>query len=251
MKRILIIALALLFAIVLLVKVVIAANLVAIGLTALKSNLEYHKKIHTYEEALEFARSLDPQATISQSYTETFVSEEIIYGQTHFREWDAIIHGVECHVATICCNDPVGEFYKRTYYRLDTDYDHHVFKKIVAEKCPDWIIGDTVHAKYREDNSLVALIPQEEIKAFTNDELESIWNAAYTLYVKYCTYPTNKAAKFAVNDPTVYSNLNGEQKHLRITHNYITDFSAEAKAAFWEEYARDWALIDSGLEIRD
>ena len=122
MKKAPIIALVFLSIIVFLINVLSIVKLAGIGIHHIRSSMAYHKEIHTYEEALEFAKSLDPQATVSQTYTDTSVSEEIIYGETSFREWSAIIHGVECHVATICCNDPVGEFYTRTYYKLDTDY---------------------------------------------------------------------------------------------------------------------------------
>ena len=52
--------------------------------------------------------------------------------------------------------------------------------------------------------------------------------------------------------PAVYVNGGtGEDRHVKITENYIRDFSEEGKIKFFEEYARDWDLIDFGLPIKD
>ena len=75
------------------------------------------KKHHTYEEVLAFAKSIDPNATVAEEYTDTLDEYEWEY-----REWDAIINGIECHVSSVSdwvSNDGVGagEFIK-VYYRL-------------------------------------------------------------------------------------------------------------------------------------
>jgi len=92
---------------------------------------------HTYAEVLSFARTIDPNATVSEEYNDTVDEYD-----WEFREWDAIINGVECHMASV--SDWVwnsgflaGEFVK-TYYRIDTDYDYLLLQEIVSGKQPNW-----------------------------------------------------------------------------------------------------------------
>ena len=211
--------------------------------------MAYHKEIHTYEEALEFAKSLDPQATVSQTYTDASVSEEIIYGETSFREWSAIIHGVECHVATICCNDPVGEFYTRTDYKLDTDYDYLVLQKIVSEKQPDrkmryTDINGIYHDLLRVDTS------HEENKKLSEDELEIAWEDAFEIYLEYSSHSVRKEAWFPVSIPVLISNTNDEKEYITYSVLVMKDFSEDGKVKFFREYKEAWDLMDSDLPIK-
>ena len=89
----------------------------------------YTEKHHTREEIVAFAKSIDPNATVSETYTETKIDDL----NRDFREWDAVINGVECHVSSV--GDFVwntgflgGEFAKQ-YYVIDTDYDYLVLEK--------------------------------------------------------------------------------------------------------------------------
>ena len=98
----------------------------------------YTEKHHNRDEILAFARSIDPNATVSEAYTDTQIDD----WNRNFREWDAVINGIECHVSSV--GDMVwnsgflaGEFAKQ-YYVIDTDYDYLVLQKIVSEKQPDW-----------------------------------------------------------------------------------------------------------------
>ena len=97
----------------------------------------YTQKHHTYEEILAFAKSIDPNATVSEEYTDTTIDDL----NRNFREYPAVINGVECHVSSVggmIWNSGflAGEF-ARQYYAIDTDYDYFVLKQIVAEQNPD------------------------------------------------------------------------------------------------------------------
>ena len=98
----------------------------------------YSKSKHGYEEILKYAKDIDPNATVSENYTDTELSNE------YRREYPAIINGIECHVSsisTLLSNDGIfaGEF-PQTYYRIDTDYDYLILQQIIAEKQPEWTL---------------------------------------------------------------------------------------------------------------
>ena len=98
----------------------------------------YTQEHHTYDEILAFAKSLDPDAVVSSDYTDTTIDA----WNRNFREWDAEINGIECHVSSVggmVWNSGflAGEFAKQ-YYGIDTDYDYYLLQKIVSENQPDW-----------------------------------------------------------------------------------------------------------------
>lgn len=102
----------------------------------------YTEEHHTYEEILVFAQSVDPNAKASEKYTDTTVDD----WNRSFREYPAVINGVECHVSSVGDNVwnsgfIAGEFTKQ-YYVIDTDYDYLVLKQIVSEQKPDWSISE-------------------------------------------------------------------------------------------------------------
>jgi len=94
---------------------------------------------------LAFAKSIDPNATVAEEYTDTLDEYE-----REYREWEAIINGVECHVSSVSdlvWNDGMaaGEFTK-AYYRIDTDYDYTVMKNIVSDQdCGQSLVKSITH----------------------------------------------------------------------------------------------------------
>ena len=207
----------------------------------------YTKKHHTRDEILKFALSIDPNATVSQTYTDT----KIDAWNRNFREWDAVINGIECHVSSVgdMVWDSTGEFPKQ-YYVIDTDYDYFLLQKTVSEKQSDWKIKYTdIGARY--NNYLFVETSYMEKRELSTDELEIVWSQTYEIYKEYNSYPVRKTASFSVVAPAVYSNGNGENKHIKITSESISDFSAEGKAKFFEEYAEAWDLLGSGLPIEE
>ena len=51
------------------------------------------KNPHTYKEILTFAKSIDPNATVSEEYTD--ILDEYNWP---YREWEAVINGVNCYL---------------------------------------------------------------------------------------------------------------------------------------------------------
>ena len=112
------------------------------------------KKHHTYEEVLKFAKAIDPNATVEEEYNDTVDEYD-----WEFREWDAVINGVECHVASVSdwvWNDGfgAGEFAK-TYYRIDTDYDYIIMQSILADNYSSWKVSDSIRAKYHHNTNTI------------------------------------------------------------------------------------------------
>ena len=101
----------------------------------------YTSKHHTYAEAVEYAKNIDPDATVSED------SKDINENYRDYRIWPAVINGKECSVASISVNIynqgwAAGEFSKR-YYRMDTDYDYFVINDVLKEHpdLPHYFVG--------------------------------------------------------------------------------------------------------------
>ena len=212
----------------------------------------YMKEHHTYEEILAFAQSLDPNATVLEEYTDTTIKD----WNRNFREWDAVINGIECHVSRVgdmVWNSGIlaGEFAKQ-YYVIDTDYDYLVLQKIVLEKQPNWKMKYTdIGSIYNWNNLLSVQTPYAENKRLSADELESAWEEAFEIYQEYTSYPVRKEAWFPVSIPIIVSNSKGENEYITYTILVMRDFSTEGKATFFKEYEEAWNLINSGLPIKE
>ena len=89
------------------------------------------KKPHTYEEALAYAKSIDPEAEVSIKHKD----EKDSYNT--YKVWDAKINGIDCSVASVSdkvFNDGfmAGE-YPDTFYRLETDYDTIIINEMIKD----------------------------------------------------------------------------------------------------------------------
>ena len=212
----------------------------------------YTEEHHTYEEILDFAKSLDPNATVSEKYTDTTIED----WNRNFREWDAVINGIECHVSSV--GDMVwnsgflaGEF-ARQYYVIDTDYDYFVLQKIVSEKQPEWEMAYTdIGSVYNWNNLLSIKTPYRENKEFSMDELETAWENAFEIYQEYVSHSGRKEVWFPVSIPVLVSNPKDENEYITYSILVMKDFSAEGKTKFFEEYREAWDLIDSNLPIKE
>ena len=208
------------------------------------------KKHHTYEEVLAYAKSIDPNATVAEKYTDT--PDE--HGW-EYREWDAIINGVKCHVSSVSdwvWNDGVvaGEFAK-TYYRIDTDYDYTVMKNIVSEKYPEWKCGDTMWSKYHHNtNTIRVYLTMPEIRMLDDDELEQVWQTASQINEEYEKLAIERKGGFCIPSPGKYWNQAEDKYIVKMDSSAtIKDFSEDGKKAFLKEYTADWALLESGLPV--
>ncbi len=211
------------------------------------------KKHHTYEEVLEFAKSIDLNATVAEEYTDT-----IDENNWQFREWDAVINGVNCHVASVSdwvWNDgfAAGEFVK-DFYRIDTDYDYTVMQNILLEKYPNWKMSEDIRSKYHHNANVILInLSMPEYKMLNDDELELVWQTAYEINEEYEKVAIDRKAGFAVPSPGMYWNHHGEQEDFvkKDSYTYIREFTEEGKKKFLEEYKEDWDLLESGLPIYD
>lgn len=204
---------------------------------------------HTYEEVLAFAKSIDPNATVTEGYTDTVDEND-----WKFREWDAVIHGVHCHVASVTdwvwnSGFAAGEF-AESYYRIDTDYDYTVMRNILSEKYPDWNCERSLHSKYHSNNIVFACLVLPEFRMLRDDELEEVWKTACQIHEEYEKVALGREAWFCIPSPGEY--WHGEQSIVKLdSHAYITAFTEEGKVKFLQEYKENWALLESGLPTYD
>jgi hypothetical protein len=140
-----------------------------------------------------------------------------------------------------------GEF-ARQYYVIDTDYDYYLLEKITKEKQPTWHMrSDDLSEKYNWNGMVFVETDCSGNTKLSEEELETIWQQAYEIYKEYSKYPVRKEANFGVATPDVYY----EDEHIKISSNYIDDFSADGKSDFFKQYNEDWSLSESGLPTND
>lgn len=210
----------------------------------------YTKEYHTYEEALEYAKSIDDDANVS----ETHIDIEDEYGREH-REWDAVICGIECHVGSSerwVWNEGIGagEFAK-AHYVLDTDYDYYLLKQITEEKQPNWTIDDdSAFNRYQPNDILSVNTSYTKRQKLSDVELETAWTEAYEIYKEYTSHPVKKEAKFYISSPALHSDINGENQYLKISSTAMFDFSVEGKLEFLSKYNDAWNLVEEGYKFK-
>ena len=194
------------------------------------------KKHHKYEEVLSFAKSIDPNATVAEEYTDTVDEYDWEY-----REWSAKINGVDCHVASVSdwvWNDGfgAGEFV-RFYYRIDTDHDNTVMQKILSEKYPEWKCDDSLRSRYHARPLFVNLnLP--EYRMLNDDEIEEVWQTAILINEEFNAVAIDRKVIVRVPSPG-YSKI------------YFDDLTAKGKKEFLQEYKENWALLDSNMPVSD
>ena len=160
----------------------------------------YTEEYHTYEEILEFAKSLDPNATVSKEYTDTSIEA----WNRKFREYPAIINEIECHVSSV--GDLVwsdgflarGEFaVPKQYYVIDTDYDYLALKQIVADNQPQWSMNnDDIGTRYNWNNIVSVYITPNKSEQLSDEELDIVWQQAKEIYSAYTNLPIRKSILF-------------------------------------------------------
>ena len=212
----------------------------------------YTKDHHTYEEVLAFAQSIDPNATVSEDYTDTTIDD----WDRSFREWPAVIHGIECHVSSV--GDMVwnegfagGEF-ARQYFYIDTDYDYLLLEQIVREKQPDWGMEyDDLSSRYNWNHILVVQTSYSDERQLTDEELETAWQEALEIHEEYTKYSIRNKDHFQVPAPGEFYSPATEEWSIQMSTASIRDFSQEGKDEFFKEYHERWALTDSDPPAED
>ena len=208
---------------------------------------------HSYEEGLDFAKDIDPNATVSEEFSD--ILDEYDW---EYREWDAIIYGVDCHVASVSdwvFNDGflAGEF-PQFYYRIDTDYDYIMLQSILDENYSDWNCREGVHSKYHSNtNSIYAELTISDYCMLTDDELEEVWKTVCKINEEYKKYSIERNVAFSIPSPDEFFNHHGEQESfVKVdSYTYISEFTEEAKKEFIDEYKENWSLLESGLPVYD
>lgn len=204
---------------------------------------------YTYEEALAFVKSINPNATVSEKHTDTTVEFNL-----EIREWDAVINGVACHVASVgdaVWNDGflAGEFFE-VYYHMDTDYDYTVFKNITVKSDYNWEFNGSVKRKY--DDTICAHLSLSEYRMLTEAELEQLWQTIIEINDEYGKYALKRKSEFGVPAPAKIWNQAADEYYVKKdSYTYIIDFTDAGKQEFTKRYYDRWVLLESGLPIRD
>ena len=211
------------------------------------------KKHHTYDEVFAYARSIDPNAVVAEEYSDCEDQNGWV-----FREWDAEINGVDCHVSSV--SDWVssegfgaGEFGK-TYYRIDTDYDYTILNRILSEHYPDWEKSHTdagvPYEKYYDPISVKLTLP--EYRKLNDAELEQVWQTVCSITEEYEATAVNKKLLFRIPSPVKGWNYSSEEYYVsKDGGTFIKELTEEEKKRFLQEYQENWSLLESGLPIQD
>lgn len=134
----------------------------------------YKSKHFTHAEALAYAKKIDPNATVSQKYVE-YKGNSYFVGS--YREWEATLFGIECHVASAArvVSDQSGEF-PEIYYDMDNDYDYYVIAKYIEENGLDYVLEMSydLSKRYKDYDECDIFPFFAEKRELSKEELESV-----------------------------------------------------------------------------
>ena len=203
------------------------------------------EKHHTYEEVLEYAKKIDPNAIVNDEYKDTKL-ENVMADE--YREWNAIINGIECHVAStpiIVMNEGVagGEFGKK-YFVVNTDYNFYLLKSIIESKYLDFtIVEDDIADRYTDYIGFAPLKNNEN--QLTVDELNLLLSSARSIYEEYKLKATEgKNISIGLYSPTVLCSADGSNKHIEIRIEYYTINSEITNEAIIDKYLKNWEKLN-------
>ena len=212
----------------------------------------YTEEHHTYEEACDFAMSIDSDAAVSKEYTDSISDSWSL----DFREWNAVINGVDCHVTSagdLVWNRGIlgGEFPKQ-FYRVDTDYDYYILKSVLEEKESEWKIARMdIYARYNTDKMIFLKNPSLEERRLTEDELDAFFNEVCEIEESYRIKKLDRKLGFYLTAPSVVSDANGENKRIIIEDVAFLNIYENGKSEFFDEYNSKWDRLNSGLPIKE
>lgn len=203
------------------------------------------EKHHTYEEVLEYAKKIDPNAVVNDEYKDTKLDNVMA---DEYREWNAIINGIECHVAStpiVLFNDGVagGEFGKQ-YFVVNTDYNFYLLKSIIESKYLDFtIVEDDIADRYTDYIGFAPLKNNEN--QLTVDELNLLLSSARSIYEEYKLKATEgKNISIGLYSPTVLCSADGSNKHTEIRIEYYTINSEITNEAIIDKYLKNWEKLN-------
>lgn len=207
------------------------------------SKLSHHK----YKEVLAYAKSIDPNATVSEEYSDTKLE-----WKEKVREWNAVINGIECHVASVgrMISDRTGEFFK-PYYFVDTDYDNYWLLDFLQGK--NYLLSnyksiDNISYRYHRYNNMY-LMPNidDTTTQLSDDMLEQIWMEATTIYDEYNKGNHIKVIILVMNQPALVKSYDAVETQIKLDinqHGYYNDLSETGKETFFKEYKEAWSLVE-------
>ena len=190
---------------------------------------------YNYDAVLKYAKTIDPNVTLNE-----YKKREIVENSCTYREYDAVIHGVKCHVTSVerrVYNHGlfVGLDLSRSYYLLDTDYGYYVLKDILEEEQPTWELQDFSYWDfYQQIPSIDIDMHVENSEELSDEELTALCNEARAIDERFSAYDTKRDLYFRIPVPCV---VDGETKMYSLI---INEFSEEALRYDFERYHKDW-----------
>ena len=165
----------------------------------------YTKKHHTYDELVEYAQSIDPDATVEDE------PRDENYKYRDYVIYPAKIGGIECSVASISVpvyDSDWGEFAK-FYYRMDTDYDFYVIKEVL-KKYPDLgtLENDDLQARFNVGGFIRSTAEFSKMSEAKLDEIFDEFKrcredlGSYPLHKKYWLDIKVNGSSHNVSEPT-------------------------------------------------
>jgi hypothetical protein len=183
----------------------------------------YTKQHHPYLEMVEYAKSIDPNAAVSEDY------KDINENYRDYRIWPAVINGKECSVASISVNIynqgwAAGEFSKR-YYRMDTDYDYLVINDVLKEHPDLGQVESNLQDRYEQNGHLYGVIRLDTI---TEDKLIDLWEEHNEVNKELAKYNLRKVyrLRIKIGEKTYWdwkNNLKPEEDFETIRDRMVQD----------------------------
>lgn len=188
---------------------------------------------HSYEDALNHARSIDSAATVDANHVD-LVDE---YGY-QYREWPAVINGLDCHVCSAHhpVYDRTGEF-RRFYYSMRTDHDYQLMNLLLQDGYEGWEQREGVLHRYHTSGDLYVYLPALADEPLSDEALRVLWERAETLQATYAQRAIQKPVIFCVPAPRRFS-----ETSVGMTHLYFEAYTEEAWADYLAEYRERWQL---------
>ena len=129
--------------------------------------LDMSPRVHAYEDAVKYARSIGYASVVSEEYADETIDGHI------YRTWPAVINAKKCKVASVpeeCYATSVlpsltGVFHK-DFYRLDDNYDYTVISEILKDY-PE--LGEVTSSEFNDD-----VTSEVHLNSATEDELDAL-----------------------------------------------------------------------------
>ena len=151
----------------------------------------YTREHHEYGDILEYAKAIDPDATVSEDYVDLEYNEE-----STVREWPAVINGIECHVVSYpkLYQEKPNSKNLLTCYVIGSDYSNIVLD-MVLEDYPELGTTDATgyshDFKYRE-YTLDSVYSFVELESIDEETYDSLWDSYVKASEDYARYDPTK-----------------------------------------------------------